>query len=179
MLASGGIRYQPRLVDRVADPDTGDTILDYAPRVVSDQLLDPSAVDAIEAGLVWVPREGGTGEKAFRGFPLDQYPIAGKTGTAQVNRKADFSLFAGYGPVNSPQYAVAAVLEQAGFGGDAAAPAVRRFFELLGGFTPLPAAPLAGEPDIVFPRSELIGDEPSLADSAVGSADPAGDEADQ
>ncbi|MEZ5378747.1 MAG: penicillin-binding protein 2 [Acidimicrobiales bacterium] len=168
VLASGGVRHQPRLVDRVVDPVSGETLIDFEPRVAGDEQFDVAALATIRDGLIRVPRTG-TAAKAFEGFPLSEYPIAGKTGTAEVAKKADFALFAGYGPANDPQYAVAAVLEQAGFGGDAAAPAVRRFFELLGGFAPLPAAPLAGEPHVEFPRAPEIGsgEASSNADSEV------------
>ena len=87
-----------------------------------------------------------------RAPPLEQYQIAGKTGTAQTaGKEAEFdtSLFVGFGPVGAPRYVVAAVLEQSGFGADAAAPVVRRIFESLGGFAPLPDvqdAPPVGVP---------------------------------
>ncbi len=174
VLASGGVRYQPRLVDRVVNPTTGETVTDYEPRIVDDAPLDAGALATIRAGMRRVPATG-TAAKAFAGFPLDQYPIVGKTGTAEVAKKADYALFAGYGPADNPQYAVAAVLEQAGFGGDAAAPTVRRFFELLGGFTPVPEAPLAGEPAITFPRAPQINGDPAVsdgdADAATGTVD--------
>ncbi len=170
VLASGGTRYQPRLVDRVVDPVSGETVIDFEPRIVGEESLDVSALATIRDGLIRVPLTG-TGAKAFAGFPLAEYPIAGKTGTAEVATKADYALFAGYGPANAPEYAVAAVLEQAGFGGDAAAPAVRRFFELLGGFAPLPEAPLAGEPHLEFPRSPEIGGGASTSNADSGAID--------
>lgn len=170
VLASGGVRYQPRLVDRVVDAVTGETLTDYEPRVISDEALDASALAPIREGLLRVPITG-TAASAFAGFPLSTYPIVGKTGTAEVATKADFALFAAYGPADRPEYAVAAVLEQAGFGGDAAAPAVRRFFDLLGGFAPLPEAPLSGEPDIEFPRPPEINGLPASSDG-LGEAAP-------
>ncbi len=175
VVASGGIRYQPRLVDRVVDPVTGEIVIDFEPRVVADEPLDVGALGTIRDGLTRVPRTG-TAAKAFAGFPLSEYPIAGKTGTAEVAKKADYALFAGYGPANAPEFAVAAVLEQAGFGGDAAAPAVRRFFELLGGFAPLPEAPLAGEPHIEFPRSPEIGGGTSTSNADSSAIDDGADE---
>jgi len=54
-------------------------------------------------------------------------------------------LFAGFGPAFDPQYAVATVLEEAGFGSDAAAPATRKMFEYLSGLAEVPKAPLATE----------------------------------
>jgi cell division protein FtsI/penicillin-binding protein 2 len=51
--------------------------------------------------------------------------MAGKTGTAQVNNKADTSVFVAYGPVLpnvAPTYAIDVVIPEAGFGADFAAP---------------------------------------------------------
>lgn len=148
MLGTGGRQYEPRLVD--AFVSVSGEVRELEPVLRADENLDPAILAPIYDGLLQVvnPRLGtgrGTGQQAFAGFPLDSYPIAGKTGTAQVIRKADFSLFAAFGPHPEPEYAVAAVLEQAGFGGDAAGPAVRRFFDLLAGNVPIPEAPLAEE----------------------------------
>ncbi len=148
MLATGGVRYQPRLVVATIGIDGSSTRTD--PIVAADVELDPASLAPIYDGLMQVVNPGigtgrGTGVGAFTGFPLGSYPIAGKTGTAEVRNKADFALFAAFGPMPQPKYSVAAVLEQAGFGGDAAGPAVRRFFDLLAGNMPIPAAPVAEE----------------------------------
>ena len=59
-------------------------------------------------------------------FPHDRYPIAGKTGTAEVRGKADTSLFVAFGPTRAPTHVLAAILEEAGFGSSVAAPLVAR-----------------------------------------------------
>ena len=41
---------------------------------------------------------GGTAAETFDGFALDQMPVAGKTGTAEVDGKADTSVFAAFAP---------------------------------------------------------------------------------
>lgn len=86
----------------------------------------------------------GTADKPFAGFPLDKYPLAGKTGTAQdvgKENNKDSSLFTAFGPLFADQqYTVTAVLEKSGFGADAAAPVVRRMYEGLLGLAPLPEA---------------------------------------
>jgi penicillin-binding protein 2 len=80
--------------------------------------------------------------RAFAGFPLDQYPIAGKTGTAQVDDKSDTAVFVAFGPAPAPRYAVSVFLEESGFGGTAAAPVARALFDALAGVKPLqPAGP--------------------------------------
>ena len=68
--------------------------------------------------------------------------MAGKTGTAQVDDKADTAVFAAFGPSRAPQYAISVFLEESGFGGTAAAPVARALFEGLSGVRPLqPAGP--------------------------------------
>jgi penicillin-binding protein 2 len=75
----------------------------------------------------------GTAAAAFAGFPLERVPVAGKTGTAQVNGRADTSLFAAVAPATDPRYVVVAVVEEAGFGSTVAAPIARRVLEVLTG----------------------------------------------
>ncbi len=151
MIGTGGARYQPRIVDRAVDPETGETTLEIKVIQSETEPLDPAIMSPIRDGLFRVPTTG-TGAESFAGFPLDTYPIAGKTGTVQKNGQADSAVFAAFGPGLNPDYAVAAVLEEAGFGGDAAAPAVRRFFELLAGIVEVRPAPLADEARFQFDR---------------------------
>ena len=80
-----------------------------------------------------VGSDTGTASAAFRGFPLDSFPIAGKTGTAQKSGEQDYALFTAFGPVPDPRYVVTVVLEQGGFGRQAAAVS-RRVFDGLAGF---------------------------------------------
>ena len=87
----------------------------------------------VMAGLRGVVTDGaGTANPAFRGFPVDEFPVAGKTGTAQVFRKHDTALFVGFGGPDN-RFVVVVVLEESGFGGQAAAPVARSIFEGLDG----------------------------------------------
>jgi penicillin-binding protein 2 len=108
-------------------------------------------------GLMNVPRSG-TAASAFQGFDFGDFPIAGKTGTAQdVNQEdnKDTSLFTGFGPLqHEQQYTVTAVLVESGFGAEAAAPVVRRMYEGLLGVTPLPEPYLYEDLD---PRQDVAG----------------------
>jgi penicillin-binding protein 2 len=68
----------------------------------------------------------------FSNFPV---PIAGKTGTAQKvpsSGQYDQSWWCGYGPYGEttpPQLVVCALIENGGFGADAAAPAALQVFK--------------------------------------------------
>jgi penicillin-binding protein 2 len=61
--------------------------------------------------------------------------IAGKTGTAQVHNKQDTALFVAYDVDPEPQWCVAVVMEEAGFGGAVAAPVARHIFDAVLGRT--------------------------------------------
>jgi penicillin-binding protein 2 len=146
-LANGGTVYQPHIVARVlapgtpekplADPDQSGVVRVVEPVVRSTVNLPGTTRGPIVQGLSQVTRQG-TASGSFAGFDQKAFPIVGKTGTAQVANKADTSVFAAYAPEGAPQYAVTAVMEEAGFGSETAAPVVRHLYEYLSGQPPTP-----------------------------------------
>jgi penicillin-binding protein 2 len=127
-------------VGRVVGPD-GAVADEPAPVVRRTTTLDAVARAAVLDGLRGaVGSEGGTASGAFAGFPLDLVPVAGKTGTAQVQGKGDSSLFVGFFPAGAPQYVVVAIVEEGGRGSRVAAPVVRRIIEGMNGLPPGPVA---------------------------------------
>tara|TARA_B110001454_G_scaffold69583_1_gene67854 strand:+ start:2184 stop:4451 length:2268 start_codon:yes stop_codon:yes gene_type:complete len=134
--ANGGIRLSPNVVSRVVERD-GSVVRQFGPRVLSEVAIDPGFRWRVLEGLRGVTAdEEGTAYLAFNSlatggayFPLETYPVAGKTGTAEVRGKADTSLFAAFGPVLEPTFAIVAILEEAGFGSKVAAPLVARIME--------------------------------------------------
>ena len=141
--ANGGTVFTPRAAARVLEPE-GAVVREVPAKAVSTVTIDPSHRAAVHEGLYGaVAAEDGTGAGAFLGFPLATFPVAGKTGTAQVVGKQDTALFVAYAPANAPQYVVAVVMEESGFGGAVAAPVARRIFEGLAGTPPGPVQ-LAG-----------------------------------
>lgn len=131
-IANGGQRFQINVALRAVSHD-GEEVTEFLPRKLTDVDVDPAHLAEIEQGLLGVPISG-TGRTVFEGFPHSTWPVAGKTGTAQVEGKADTSLFAAYGPVlpgRDPEIAISAVLEESGFGSSAAAPLVKNLLEML------------------------------------------------
>ncbi|MDP9073637.1 MAG: penicillin-binding protein 2 [Actinomycetota bacterium] len=127
--ANGGTLWTPQVALKVTD-HSGKLIAQLTPVAKGHVDLQPSWRDAMLAGFQGaVADPAGTAHAAFAGFPLSQYPIAGKTGTAQVAGKDPTSIFASFAPATNPQFVVAAFLEQAGYGADAAAPVVRRIYD--------------------------------------------------
>ncbi len=155
-LANGGTRYQPNLALRILEPltdpsdpsdpsDPADVVHEFAPRAAASLDFPAAWREPMLRGLVGVTGgSGGTAVRAFSGWDNAAWPVAGKTGTAQVDGKADTALFVGWGPADDPRYTVAVILEESGFGGDAAAPVARWVLEALSGQVPLPeVAPVA------------------------------------
>jgi penicillin-binding protein 2 len=140
-LATGGQRFRPRLVREIED-----VVSHERRRVASDAMdplpLRPEHVALIREAMNGVTREG-TSRAAFAGAA---YQSGGKTGTAQAvglkagekyssikadERKRDHSLYIAFAPVEAPTVALAAIVENAGFGSMSAAPIARRVFDYL------------------------------------------------
>ncbi|MDQ2936293.1 MAG: penicillin-binding protein 2 [Acidobacteriota bacterium] len=88
---------------------------------------------AVVEGMWGVVNNGGTAA-AIR---MAGFDIAGKTGTAQVvglgkdiGKNKDHSWFVSYAPAYKPEIALVALIENSGFGGQHAAPAVRRVYDV-------------------------------------------------
>lgn len=136
-VANGGKLYRPRIVSKVESVD-GAIVRDYGPELIRKIELKPDTLKRVHAALADVVKAG-TGGMA-RSTLVE---IAGKTGTAQVvemkggyvksqqltyfNR--DHAWFVSYAPVDSPQIAIAVLVEHGGHGGDAAAPMAKKVYE--------------------------------------------------
>ena len=62
------------------------------------------------------------GKTVWSKSKIDGIPLCGKTGTSQNARGKDHSIFIGFAPKQNPKIAIACFIENAGFGGYAAAP---------------------------------------------------------
>lgn len=145
--ANGGTIWAPHLGSSVRDVVTN-TSKAVEPRSTGKADLSGANRSAVLAGLQRVVSDSdGTASGAFAGFPLDRFPLAGKTGTAEVQGKQETALFVGMGPVDAPRYVVTAVMEESGLGSGAAAPVVRRIFDGLVGNPPKPVARVGDHTD--------------------------------
>jgi penicillin-binding protein 2 len=135
--ANGGTLYGARIAGQITTPSDpkGAAPFQLAPVAKSTVPLPPEIRDPIHQGLRGaVTSAYGTASPAFAGY--SGMPIAGKTGTAEQPPKMDTALFASYGPADAPQYAMAVILEEGGFGGTTAAPVSRRIWEFISGRAP-------------------------------------------
>lgn len=137
--ANGGTRYQPQVAAAIVSPQ-GKVIKQFAPKVTGTVRLPASTYQPMLAGFEGVVSSPkGTGYTAFQQyghFPQATYPVAGKTGTADVGpNKEPNAWFVGFGPTNhaanQPEYVVAVVVDHGGYGAQAAAPAVANIFNYL------------------------------------------------
>jgi penicillin-binding protein 2 len=161
-LGNGGTRWVPQVVREIRDGETGEVKRTIEPREDGTVEMAPDWRQAIIDGLVGVTtQEGGTAVGAFSNFPNAQFPIAAKTGTAQVNGKAPTAVFGAFGPAVDPHLAISVFMEESGYGGGVAAPVARRLFGVLSGFEPLPPAPDGG---VVPEITELSPDPGDVRD---------------
>lgn len=148
-VANGGEVVLPRVAQAIVAADG--TIVERFQREVTSTLgLDQATIMAMQRGLEDVVMSGrGTARGAFAGFPLDQIPVAGKTGTAEQKPKVPYSWFVGYAPADNPRYVVVVSVEEGGGGSQTAAPIVRTIFEHLFGVVPADQAVFEAGPEIL------------------------------
>ena len=149
-LANNGVMFRPHLVKFITDSRTGARKL-IEPQPVKTLDLNPAHIEIIKQAMLGVNKEG-TGARAFAGA---EYVAAGKTGTAQVfslkgaeykhhaikKELRDHALFIAFAPADAPKIALAVLVENGGFGAQAAAPIARQVLDyyLLGKRSAAPA----------------------------------------
>ncbi|MBQ7726861.1 MAG: penicillin-binding protein, partial [Clostridia bacterium] len=106
-LANGGTRYRPTLINRIVSHDISTVYGKTDPDVLNTVTISANTLGAVKAGMLSVT-EDGTGRATLSNYPLK---VGGKTGTSQVNNKADHSLFVVFAPFDKPEIAIAAVIE--------------------------------------------------------------------
>ena len=124
IVANGGIKYQPYLVDSILNADG--SFFDRPKRAEAKHIdVSQQTIDYMRQGMSATTKEGGTASY-FSQLPK---PIAGKAGTAETSHGRDHGLFVAYGPVEDPELVVVCIVEQGGFGSTAAGPIVYKAFE--------------------------------------------------
>jgi peptidoglycan glycosyltransferase len=125
-IANGGLVMRPYVVERVVSPD-GSTVTKTKPESLGRAIGENAANDV--ATMMEDVVRGGTGTAA----QISGIRVAGKTGTAETGANhVNTTWFICFAPVESPQVAVAVVLErQSGTGGTTAAPIAKAVMEAL------------------------------------------------
>jgi len=146
VIANGGTRYKPAIVEKVLDPD-GKVVSSFSPEALSRLSGQGKNLKLVREGMVEaVNSRRGTGREA----QIDSQGIivGGKTGTAQVVRLAqykglkeanipyeyrDHAWFTCFAPAANPEIVVTVLVEHGLHGGSASAPIaakiLNRYFE--------------------------------------------------
>ena len=153
LLVNNGSAARPHLVKEIEDGVTHER----RPVVTETVKLDlkQENINVVKRAMVGVTTEG-TAARVFGGAG---YVSGGKTGTAQVigigknekynaavlaEHKRDHALYTAFAPVDNPRIVIALIVENAGFGGTAAAPIARKamdYFLLGKKSSPTPVVP--------------------------------------
>lgn len=123
-LANDGMMYQPHLLKAIR-PQQG-KLLEYQKTVLRRLPFSKSTLEFLNQACIGVVNDpGGTGKQAA----LPGITVAGKTGSAQNPHGETHSWFVGYAPAEKARIAVCVLIENAGHGGDVAAPIVGQIIE--------------------------------------------------
>jgi len=168
-VATGGLRVEPRIIDRVIDDD-GNTV-EAPPRHPPVRVMSEKTAAVLNEILKNVVSRG-TGEHAA----LAEHVAAGKTGTAQKAGRGGYSAdryvgsFVGYVPADRPRLAILVVIDEPRgehYGGTVAAPAFREIAEAtlryLGVAPSIPSRSIAVTP----PSLAAFSQHAPAADSAA------------
>ncbi len=176
-LANDGVVMRPHVVKSIENPVTRERVdVVRAPSYRID--LRPEHLALVKSAMIDVNRFG-TSRRVFAGA---EYVAAGKTGTAQVigirqnerydarriaERHRDHSLFMAFAPAHQPRIAVALIVENGGFGAQAAAPIARKVFDyvLLGKVPGEPPAARGGGARAPEAEPEPNADERDVPES--------------
>jgi peptidoglycan glycosyltransferase len=128
-IANGGMVMNPRMVDRVIGPDL--SVQQTFEDTEFGRALDADLAEELVAMMVANVSDG-----AASGARIDGVDVAGKTGTAENGTGEPYTLwFTGFAPAQSPEVAVAVVVEdgggqgQSGSGNTIAAPIAKKVME--------------------------------------------------
>ena len=123
-IGNGGLRMEPRIVEKVIDPD-GRTVDEPLPER-AERVMSAESAEKVGTMMKSVVREGSGTAAALEGVEL-----AGKTGTAEIdiNRGINDLWFIGF----TDEVAIAVIVDrQQGQGGTVAAPIAKRVLQALG-----------------------------------------------
>ncbi len=139
IVANNGIKHKPQIV--IATQDAMSKQQTPIPKAEPVNLgYKPEHVAVIRKAMVGVTQQG-TSTRVFQGAA---YLSGGKTGTAQAvgvaqgakynaskldEHQRDHALYIAFAPADNPKIAIAAIVENAGFGAASSAPIVRRVFD--------------------------------------------------
>jgi len=158
-VANNGVMVKPQLVSEIKKWNT--TIKKIEPQVINPRVCSPETLKKIRVVLENVVKRG-----TAKSLYTKEFPMAGKTGTAQMNygNKSGSGMyyassFVGYFPANKPQYTCIVVVHKPStahnnyYGADVAGPVFKRIAQKI--FTDAPSTNEIRKIDRKIPKQEL------------------------
>ena len=125
LLANRGHSYVPHLVKAVQNPLSDDSIQQIEPKTLSQIDAPAELWSGLMEAMVGVIDDGTAGSARISGLRW-----GGKTGSTEHRRGAKtHAWFVGIAPIDNPKIAIAVLVEEAGHGGDIAAPVAKAIVE--------------------------------------------------
>ena len=116
-IANGGTRYRTHIIKSIHSTVDGSLVYENKPEIANEIDISDDNLNAIKLGMLGVADEG-SAKQIFSGYPIS---VGGKTGTAQISKKAsNNALFITFAPFDKPEIAVAVVIEHGYRGANAA-----------------------------------------------------------
>ncbi|OGC76596.1 MAG: penicillin-binding protein 2 [candidate division Zixibacteria bacterium RBG_16_50_21] len=123
-LCNGGTLYRPHLLEKVLS--RSGRIHEYEKTTIGHLPFSKKTISILkDACLAVVNEQGGTGWMA----KIPDIMVAGKTGSAQNPHGNTHAWFVAYAPAENPQIVITVLIENAGHGGDVAAPIAREIIK--------------------------------------------------
>src|SRR4051794_10820986 len=124
-IANNGTIVTPHLAKAVQDGN-GVTLQEFHTKAQRKVKFNPRDRHAVLDGLRRAAEEdGGTSVDVFKGWPMRDYPVYGKTGTAERYPNPDQAWYACFVKHGDRSIVVITTIEKGGFGASTAAPAAR------------------------------------------------------
>ncbi|TDB38174.1 MAG: peptidoglycan glycosyltransferase [Actinobacteria bacterium] len=122
-IGNNGVVMRPYLVDSITD--RGGAVLSVTKPRTWTTATDPTTAATVRDMMVAVVKSGSGTRASIKGVT-----VAGKTGTAEAGKSVDtHAWFIAFAPTENPRVAIAIILENAGVGGQVAAPAAKLVLE--------------------------------------------------
>lgn len=121
-IAGDGILMAPRITKKITNPNFRSEFETTKPRPLKLDIDDKHIAMMKECMRRVVEDENGTGKKTA----VEHVSVGGKTGTAQNSSGNEHAWFVGVAPLENPRISVAVIVENAGHGGEVAAPIAGR-----------------------------------------------------
>lgn len=158
-VANNGVMVKPQLVSEIKKWNT--TIKKFDTQVMNPKVCSPATLKKVRALLENVVKRG-----TAKSLYTKEFPMAGKTGTAQMgygNKSGSgmyyASSFVGYFPANNPQYTCIVMVHRPNtahnnyYGADVAGPVFKRIAQKI--FTDAPSTNTIKKIDKKIPKQEL------------------------